>query len=103
MKRRNSRVGKSRGTASGATKDARQMRDLARARMMVWAALFTGLLISGFTAYGMVSGDRELLSEVWSLIRIVTVALVAWGGGKGLLEVLSRLRFEDDRAEPPES
>lgn len=98
MARRSSHRTKAIAIANSA-KRVSAIRELIRTRVMVGATIFTSLLISTFTAYGMLSGDRELLSEVWLLVKIVTLTLIAWGGGQSLLRVLSRLRLEDDTSD----
>jgi hypothetical protein len=94
---------KGRTNAAMEAKRASENRDLLRSRTMVGAASFAGLLMCAFTAYGMLWGDRELLLEVWSLVKILVVTLIAWAGGRGLLRALSDLRFEDDAVQSPEN
>lgn len=60
------------------------------------AAFLTGFLVIAFAAYGMAKGDRDLLLEVWSLTKISATLLIAWGGGKGVLQLVSKIRFGDE-------
>jgi hypothetical protein len=62
---------------------------------MVASALFTYALVVALALYGMVTGDRELLSKVCSLIWPGAVAIVVWGGGSSVLEVLGRIPLDD--------
>jgi hypothetical protein len=76
---------KRRTSSSGVTIHRRSVtdkRDFVRARVMGWVAVLTGVLVGAFPAYGMISGDREVLSEVWSCVKMAAVAIMAWAGGE---------------------
>jgi hypothetical protein len=64
-------------------RQVRDSRDLVKTRVMGWVALLTGVLVGAFAAYGMIAGDHEVLSEVWSCVKVAAVAIMAWAGGGG--------------------
>lgn len=80
MTRRTSKP--SRGMNSRRLK-VRDSRDLVKTRVMGWVAVLTGVLVGAFAAYGMIAGDHEVLSEVWSCVKVAAVAIMAWAGGGG--------------------
>ena len=75
--------------------------ELIRGRIMAGVAIVTALLVTSLAGYAMVYGDRELLSEVWSLTRVAALAIIGWGGGKGVLQLLSKIHLEDESSRPP--
>jgi hypothetical protein len=76
-----------RGTQRNDGHRHRNDEDPRRGRLMTWAAALTGLLVMAFAAYGMISQDREVLSEVWWLVRLAAVLILAgvFGNVVGLL------------------
>jgi hypothetical protein len=67
-----------------------------RARIMVWAAGLIGLLVTAFEVYGMIAGDREVLANVWSLVKSSALAVIVWAGGKSVLDLLRTIRTGDE-------
>jgi hypothetical protein len=64
-----------------------------RILVMVWFALVSGTLLVALSAYGIVSGDGELLLKTCSILGAAFVASVAWAGGSEVLEALQRIRL----------
>jgi hypothetical protein len=63
--------------------------------LMLGASVMSNLLVVTFAIYGMISGDRQLLLEVWSLIKMMISVLMIWGGGKGVLQLLSKFDLRE--------
>jgi hypothetical protein len=89
--------------ASNSQDDLAEGCDRAKTRVMVGAALVTGLLVVALAIYGMVAGDRELLAKVCTLIWPTAITTMIWAGGSSVLRALRRIRFDDGAAGVPRS
>lgn len=59
-------------------------RDPAKTRTMGSMTVLIAALVTAFAVYGMIAGDHQLLSDVWTFVKGAAIALIAWAGGGAL-------------------